>query len=112
MSTRLRPAEDAPLARFAALMAEARAAGVELDVDHVAVALGELERTRAELWARLSVPAVADVLLTAAEASRRLGIEVSALYRRRWPFKVTLSPGRTRYSSAGLDRFIRSKTGR
>jgi hypothetical protein len=37
---------------------------------------------------------------------------VTALYRRRWPFRVEVSPGRTRYSECGIDRFIRAREGR
>ncbi len=108
----LRSVEDTPLARFAALLAEASAIGAELDAAHVPAALGELERIRVELWARLSAPASADRLLTAEQAAERLGISTSALYRRRWPFRAEVTPGRTRYSEAGIERFIRSRTGR
>lgn len=112
MSARLRSAEDTPLARFEALMAEASAAGADLDPSHLAAALGELEAVRVELWARLAVPATTDRLLTAAEAAQRLGVSLSALYRGRWPFRVKLTAGRVRYSSAGIERFIRSRAGR
>lgn len=108
----LRAARDTPLARFAALMEQARAVGCDLDPEHLPAALGDLERTRAGLWARLSGRAVTDRLLTAEQAAERLGIAVSALYRKRWPFTVPVSDGRTRYSEQGIEKFIRSHAGR
>ena len=84
--------------------------------DELPELLGELERLRAAAWSRLAVPnrAEADVdrLLDAREAAGILGIEVTALYRKRWPFRVEVSRGRTRYSLQGIQRFIRSREGR
>lgn len=115
----LRPVEDTPLARFEALMEQARAVGSDLDPEHIPAALGDLERTRAELWTRLSGRAVTERLLTAEQAAERLGFfhedgtpDPAPLYRKRWPFTVPMSPGRTRYSEQGIERFIRSRLGR
>jgi hypothetical protein len=84
--------------------------------DELPELLGELERIRAAAWSRLSTPpreeSEADRLLDASEAAAMLGIEVSGLYRRRWPFRVEVSAGRTRYSLHGIQRFIRSREGR
>jgi hypothetical protein len=78
--------------------------------------LGELERLSAVAWTRLAIPPStatdADRLLDASEAAAMLGIEVSALYRRKWPFRVEVSAGRTRYSLHGIQRFIRAREGR
>ena len=78
--------------------------------------LGGLERIKAAAWARLAVPPqaeteAADRLLGAREAAEMLGIEVSALYRKPWPFRVKVSKGRTRYSLHGVQRFIRAREG-
>ena len=53
-----------------------------------------------------------DRLLEAREAASMLGIEVPALYSKRWPFRVEVSRGRTRYSLQGIQRFIRAREGR
>lgn len=78
--------------------------------------LGELERLKAAAWTRLSTPPRAetegDRLLEAPEAAAMLAIEVTALYRKHWPFRVEVSPGRTRYSLQGIQRFIRVREGR
>jgi hypothetical protein len=108
-------AEAEPARRFAKAVAQAEAAGRDLPADGIPAALGELERVKAALLLRAVVPPAPDPeerLLTAEQAAERLGITVAALYRRRWPFRVEVSPGRTRYSSAGIDRFIRSRLGR
>jgi hypothetical protein len=78
--------------------------------------LAELERIRAAAWLRLAVPPAVesgvDRLLGAPEAASMLGIDVSALYRKRWPFRVEVSSRRTRYSLHGIERFIRAREGR
>jgi hypothetical protein len=117
MSTcHLRPAENSPFAHFVVLMEQAYAIVHDLDPEQAIAALGDVEKLRAGLWRRAVVlPGAAgsgDVLLTAEQTSSRLGIGLSALYRRKWPFRVEVSPGRTRYSSAGIERFIRSRLGR
>lgn len=118
MSARtLRPAEQTAVARFSTIVAEAYGIAQELDPEQAIAAIAELERVRVKLWQKLSVPTTtpepADRNLTAAQAAERLAIPVSALYRRKdWPFRVSVSRGRTRYSSAGIDRFIRSRLGR
>lgn len=78
--------------------------------------LAELERLRAVAWTRLAVPQTAapdvDRLLDAEEAASMMGVEVSALYKKKWPFRVEVSRGRTRYSLQGIQRFIRAREGR
>lgn len=84
--------------------------------------LGELERLKAAAWLRLAVPPApepGDKLLTAEEAAEKLGFldaegkpDPSPLYRKRWPFRVEVSKGRTRYSRAGIEAFIRTRRGR
>jgi predicted DNA-binding transcriptional regulator AlpA len=61
------------------------------------------------------VPAAApegeDVMLSVKEAAARTGLSTGALYRdKTLPFRVQLSPGRVRFSSKGIDAFIRAKT--
>jgi hypothetical protein len=84
--------------------------------DYLPELLGDLERLRAAAWTRLSSPprpeGEADRLLDAREAAAMMGIEVTALYRKRWPFRVEVSKGRTRYSLQGIQRFIRAREGR
>ena len=85
--------------------------------DELPELLGELERLKACAWTRLAVTPQATVettdrLLSAEEAAALLGIEVAALYRKHWPFRVKVSEGRTRYSLQGVQRFIRSREGR
>ena len=78
--------------------------------------VAELERLRAVAWMRLAVPQTVepnvDRLLDAKEAASMLGVEVAALYKKRWPFRVEVSRGRTRYSLHGIQRFIRAREGR
>jgi hypothetical protein len=75
--------------------------------------LAELERIRAGAWLRLTFPpaqeADADRLVGASEAASMVGVEVTALYRKQWPFRIAVSPGRIRYSLRGIERFIRAR---
>jgi hypothetical protein len=83
--------------------------------DYLPELLGDLERLEAGAWSRLSSPRPEvenDRLLGARETAEMLGIEVTALYRKRWPFRVEVSKGRTRYSLQGIQRFIRAREGR
>lgn len=82
--------------------------------------LGELEVLRAQLWARLTAPAVngqgeapaEDRLLDVAEVAARLGRSRDYVYRRDWPFEVKgLGRGR-RFSAQGLDRYLSRRQGR
>lgn len=53
-------------------------------------------------------------LLTVSEASAKLGIPKDCLYRRasQLPFTVRLGPRQLRFSSRGIDRYIRQRQGR
>ena len=87
--------------------------------EHIAVAdlvvlLGEVERLRAALWARLvtSVERAPenDRLLTIEVAAERLATTKDWLRRcRTLPFVVQLSDGQIRYSEQGIERFIRDR---
>jgi hypothetical protein len=73
--------------------------------------LGELERVKGTLWARLMTTptgrAGPDQLLTADEAATRLAVTKDWLRRRPdLPFVVKLSDGVVRYSLRRLDVFI------
>jgi predicted DNA-binding transcriptional regulator AlpA len=53
-----------------------------------------------------------DRLLDVNEAAARLSVTVDFLYRRKkLPFRVTLGPGLVRFSSSGIDRYIRQRAG-
>ena len=92
----------------------------EIDLDDIPQLLGEMERLRAILWARLALrinrpPPTEDRLLNSADAASRLGISKDWLYRNasRLPFTVRVSEGLLRFSATGIDRFIASRlTGR
>jgi hypothetical protein len=51
-----------------------------------------------------------DRLLTAAEASAKMGLTKDALYRNAYPFMVRIG-SRRRFSEKGIEKFIRSRTG-
>jgi hypothetical protein len=95
---------------------QVEAAAVNLGIEKLPGFVGKLEQILATAWLRLRMPATSaageDRLLDAKQAASMLGIEVSSLYRRRWPFRVEVSPGRTRYSLRGIERFIRAREGR
>lgn len=75
--------------------------------------IGRLEALRVAALARLTPPQPqrpndGDRLLTIEETAQRLGVTVPWLRRRpTLPFVVKLSDGVVRYSTRGLDRFIR-----
>lgn len=75
--------------------------------------IGELSRLQALALARLLAPsptAIDDRLLTAAEAAKLLGCARQWLYRQKdLPFRRELSPGRIRFSSAGIQKFIAAR---
>ena len=103
-----------PTSDLAALLADpARVA--DLPPEHVPEVLASLEALRARLWARLThspaPPAEPDRLLTVDEAAARLGVTRDWLRRRpALPFVVKLSDGVVRYSTRGLERFLRAHT--
>jgi predicted DNA-binding transcriptional regulator AlpA len=81
-------------------------------VEDLPECVGDLEGLKIRAWVRISAPRPSepqDQLLTAEEAALRLRVPVTHLYRKDYPFKVRLSPGRVRFSSAGIERFIRSR---
>ncbi len=89
--------------------------------------LGDLERLKASLWARMmSTPdardgfsgttraADGDQLLTVEEAAQKLGVPKDWVYRRakKLPFTVRLGPRHLRFSLRGIEGFIRQRRGR
>ncbi len=88
-------------------------------MEHIPQLLGEMERLRAVLWARLALrinrPApTEDRLLNSADAASRLGISKDWLYRNATclPFTVRVSEGLLRFSAKGIDHFITTRVGR
>ena len=83
--------------------------------DQIPAAIGELEKAKAVLWARLAAPARTngggdDRLLTVDEAADRLGVTRDWLRRRpELPFVLKLSEGVVRYSSRGIERWIAAR---
>lgn len=83
--------------------------------------LGELEELKAAAWAQLLTPngrsrsgiQPADELVDVQEAARRLGLSRDYLYRhaRQLPFVVRINR-RLRFSSEGIQRFIRLRQGK
>jgi predicted DNA-binding transcriptional regulator AlpA len=95
------------------------ALAAEVELDRIPELLGEIERLRAVLWARLTIgsnrPRVTDDhLLGIREAAARLATSKDWLYRNshRLPFTVRLSDRFLRYSAKGIDRWIASRVGR
>jgi hypothetical protein len=99
---------------LAALLADPAAVPTE----QIPAAIGELEKVRAALWARLAVPQLpnggeGDRLLAAKDAAERLAVTRDWLRRRPdLPFVVKLSDGVVRYSSRGVDQYIAARVGR
>lgn len=93
----------------------------ELAPEQIPAVLGELEELKAAAWAQLLAPngrnpsgvQLADELVNAREAARRLGLSVDYLYRfsRRLPFVVRIGR-RVRFSSRGIERYIERRQGR
>lgn len=106
-------------ARALVLLRDLEAAGKELAPEQLAEALGQLERVKALLWLRLQAvgqnvgPAEPDKLLTAEAAAERLAMAPDTLYRKakRLPFTVRLGH-QVRFSSSGIERFIRARQGK
>ncbi len=86
--------------------------------------LGELERLRATMWARLQAASVphtpatptqrnGDRLLTADEAAVRLGVSRRWVYRKAGalPFTRRLARGTLRFSERGLERWKETRRG-
>ena len=104
------------------VMAQLEQAVADVPAEQMPALLGDLERVRAGLWARLVTPSVngkletvpasdKDKLLTPEEAAELLGVKVSWLYRHapRLPFARKLSRKALRFSEAGLRRWQATK---
>lgn len=83
--------------------------------------LGDLERLKATLWARLSLPQAngngtgenGDRLLDAKEAAAMLHTSTDYLYRHSSKLPFTIRVGRkVLFSEAGILRYIRARLGR
>lgn len=111
---RLCSADRQASARFAQLLAEAEAVGLDLELIEIPEALAELERVRMRLTFRaLSATPPSDALLKVGPASDLLGIAPDTLYRRSAEYPFTVRDGRRlRFSRAGIEKFIRSRQGR
>ena len=95
----------------------------EIPPEDLPALLGELERLKAVLWARMMSAQingsgqgegpVKDRLLTVKEAAARLKTSTDFLYRNAnaLPFTVRLG-SRLRFSARGLARYIRQRQGR
>jgi predicted DNA-binding transcriptional regulator AlpA len=85
-------------------------------IDDIPAAIGELERIKAMLYSRLSVPAAAaavpepDRLLTADDVARQTQLSVRWLYRHADTLPFTRRVGRkVLFSSAGLAKWLASR---
>ncbi len=102
------------------LLADSAKTGL-LPPEAIPAILGDLERLKATLWARLTLPQgngqapglEGDKLLSAKEAATKLGTSEDYLYRHSAKLPFTVRMGRQlRFSQAGMDRYIRQRTGR
>lgn len=92
-----------------------------LPAEAIPAMLGELERLRAALWVRLTVPqnnkngdhAAGDRLLDVKEAAAVLHSTADYLYRHstKLPFAVRMGR-KVLFSEAGIERYIRQRAGR
>jgi excisionase family DNA binding protein len=93
-----------------------------LPAESIPPMLGELERLKATLWARLTSrqndrqaggQVDGDRLLSAKEAAAKLGTSADYLYRHSRNLSFTVRLGRKlRFSEAGIERYIRQRMGR
>ena len=85
--------------------------------------LGDLERLKVSLLARMLIeqtrgnnqtPEGEDRLLAVEEAAEKLGVPNDWLYRhaKKLPFTVRLGPRHLRFSARGIERYIRQRQGR
>jgi len=107
-----------PLYAFQEALQTAGEVAGSLGAEALAEAIGETERLKAGLWARLYAegaprPQEEDRLLDVDEASRRLSVSTDTLYRkaRELPFTVKIG-GNVRFSTHGISRFIATRQGR
>jgi predicted DNA-binding transcriptional regulator AlpA len=94
----------------------------QLPAEAIPGLLGELERLKAILWVRLTVPqdgaertSNGDRLLDVKEACQKLGVKKYYLYRNadRMPFRpftVWVGKNQVRFSEQGIERFIKAKS--
>lgn len=69
--------------------------------------IGDVERVKSALLARLmTAPAADDRLLTAEEAAPILGIGISTLYQENYPFTVRPTKGTVRFSWLGIQKYL------
>lgn len=100
------------------LLSRIEAEGRDLSREQIPSALGELERVKASLSIRLMDPhspaSEPDRLLTVEQAADRLGLAKDTLYRKAkaFPFAVRLPGRQVRFSASGIEKFIRSRSGR
>ncbi len=100
------------------VMAQLEQAADDVSAEQVPALLGELERLKAGLWAKLVTPAhngkaqplpstEPDKLLFPKDAAVLLGVKISWLYRhaKTLPFARKLSRKALRFSEAGLRRW-------
>ncbi len=103
-------------------MADLAEAVTEVSAHEVPALLGHIEQLKATLWTRLlgapspdgkSHGADGDTLLDVTEAARRLKLKEDFLYRhhKRLPFTVRIGR-RVRFSSNGIEKYIRQRQGR
>jgi predicted DNA-binding transcriptional regulator AlpA len=93
-----------------------------LDAATIAEVLPDLDRLRAVAWIRLTADrgtsptpeTVEDRLLTAEEAAARLAVAPDWLYRHAdaLPFTVRIGDRHLRFSTQGINRYIRERSGR
>jgi len=93
-----------------------------LDVAAAAAVLARVEGLGAVLRVRLAAPGpqatplengheAGNRLLSAEEVALRLGLDVAAVARRRFPFTVRMGRRTVRYSEAGLEAWLRAAGG-
>jgi len=83
--------------------------------------LGDLDGLRGALWLRQTSAGVSgraseepDFLLTAAETAQRLKVSEDHIYRNanKFPFTVRLGPNQLRFSSKGIEKYIKLRGGK
>ena len=109
-----------PVPKLADLLADPGKASL-LPSEAIPAMMGDLERLKAVLWARLSLPQASgngsaessDRLLSAQEAAGVLHTSTDYLYRHssRLPFTVRMGR-KVLFSEAGIERYIRQRMGR
>jgi excisionase family DNA binding protein len=108
-------------AEIDSLLAQIGQMAGEVETGDLPAFLGRLEALRAVASARLTLavangrgatPEGPDRLLDVQEAARRLGVSTDYLYRHKGlPFRVQMGR-RVRFSSNGIERYIRHRQGR